>query len=160
MKDKRIYDSTEASQLSGVAVGKLAAWAREGKIPSDKQRGRWRFSFNDVARAIVLHARETGEKMTLTEARRWLAGGGWAARGLGGPANISCDPRVLSGVPCAKGTRVPAEQIARYAEDPPSFQSLASPDGYGLDFLQIYDAYRWWKAASAYPEEGYGRRGG
>jgi uncharacterized protein (DUF433 family) len=45
------------------------------------------------------------------EGRRAMAE---AVRRRSQPARVTCDPRVLSGMPCVGGTRVPADTIADY----------------------------------------------
>lgn len=77
-----------------------------------------------------------------------LQHGGWAARQLGGLEHIEVDPKVLSGRPAIRGTRIPAEKVAHLASRPGGRRILTAD--YELSTAEIEDAARWWAAAQGY----------
>jgi uncharacterized protein (DUF433 family)/DNA-binding transcriptional MerR regulator len=68
--------------------------------------------------------------------------GGWAVRKEPGLRHIEVDPDRLSGRPVIRGTRVPAETVARIAVRPDGRETLRR--GYQLEPDEIEDAVRWW----------------
>ena len=77
-----------------------------------------------------------------------LAKGGWAARDLPDLRHIEVDPDRLSGTPAIRGTRVPAEDVARLAKAPGGMAILL--DEYELTADEVHDAQRWWSAVLEY----------
>lgn len=73
-----------------------------------------------------------------------LRRGGWAVRQLPDLRSIEVDPDRLSGRPTIRGTRVPAELVARLANRPDGRRTLKGD--YGVSDRQIDDAQRWWEA--------------
>lgn len=73
-----------------------------------------------------------------------LRRGGWAVRELPDLRSIEVDPDRLSGRPTIRGTRVPAELVARLADQPDGRRTLKGD--YGVSDRQIEDAQRWWVA--------------
>lgn len=73
-----------------------------------------------------------------------LRRGGWAARRLPDLRHVEVDPDRLSGRPTIRGTRVPAELVAKLASTEEGRKTLKSD--YGVTERQIYDARRWWDA--------------
>lgn len=73
-----------------------------------------------------------------------LRRGGWAVRQLPDLRHVEVDPDRLSGRPTIRGTRVPAELVARLASTPEGRNTLKSD--YGVVERQIRDAQRWWHA--------------
>lgn len=81
-----------------------------------------------------------------------LQSGGWAARELRDLHYIEVDPRILSGRPSVRGTRLAAEKVAHIARSPDGARVLTSD--YHLSPEQIRDARRWWEATEAYEQVG------
>jgi uncharacterized protein (DUF433 family) len=79
-----------------------------------------------------------------------LRHGGWAARELGDLRWIEVDPDRLSGRPTVRGTRVPAELVARLAETEDGRETLRAD--YGIRGRQIEDAKRWWRRVEGYAQ--------
>ncbi len=73
-----------------------------------------------------------------------LRRGGWAVRGLPDLRSIEVDPDRLSGRPTIRGTRVPAELVARLARTDGGQRTLKGD--YRVTDRQIRDATRWWQA--------------
>lgn len=74
-----------------------------------------------------------------------LSHGGWAAR-EGNLRHIEVDPDRLSGRPVIRGTRVPAEDIARLALG----HDMKAARHYGVTDEQIADAVSWWRRTTSY----------
>lgn len=73
-----------------------------------------------------------------------LRRGGWAVRNLPDLRSIEVDPDRLSGRPTIRGTRVPAELVARLARTDRGRKTVKGD--YGVSDRQIRDASRWWQA--------------
>ncbi len=73
-----------------------------------------------------------------------LRRGGWAVRRLPDLHHVEVDPERLSGRPTIRGTRVPAELVAKLASTVEGRKTLKSD--YGVAERQIQDARRWWDA--------------
>lgn len=78
----------------------------------------------------------------------WLQRGGWAARDLPHLEHIEVDPDRLSGRPVVRGTRVPAEDAGRLAQQEDGVRILRRE--YGLTEAQIADAALWWETVERY----------
>lgn len=84
----------------------------------------------------------------MVQIRGHLARGGWAARELPNLQHIEVDPDRVSGTPAIRGTRVPAEDVARLAKAPEGMAILL--DEYGLTTAQVDDARQWWARVTEY----------
>lgn len=84
----------------------------------------------------------------LVEIATELRHGGWAVRKMADLRHIEVNPDRLSGRPAIAGRRVPAEDVARLAEQPGGYAILR--DEYDLEDEQIEDARRWWAAVIEY----------
>lgn len=73
-----------------------------------------------------------------------LRRGGWAVRNVPDLRSIEVDPDRLSGRPTIRGTRVPAELVARLARTDSGRKTVKGD--YGVTDRQIRDASRWWQA--------------
>lgn len=78
---------------------------------------------------------------------RDLRRGGWAVRDLPDLESIEVDPDRLSGRPAIRGTRVPAELVARLAGTDQGRRTLRAD--YGIAGRQVRDAARWLQAVEA-----------
>jgi uncharacterized protein (DUF433 family)/DNA-binding transcriptional MerR regulator len=76
-----------------------------------------------------------------------LRRGGWAVRQLPDIRSIEVDPDRLSGRPTIRGTRVPAELVARLAKTADGCRTLRRD--YGVSDRQIDDARRWWEVVES-----------
>jgi uncharacterized protein (DUF433 family) len=79
-----------------------------------------------------------------------LEHGGWAARELRDLQHIKVNPRILSGRPAVRGTRMPVEKVAHLARTDQGRHTLRSD--YELSDEEIRDAQRWWEATEAYEQ--------
>ena len=73
-----------------------------------------------------------------------LRRGGWAVREVPDLRCIEVDPDRLSGRPAIRGTRVPAELVARLSRTSEGRRTLKRD--YDVSERQILDAGRWWDA--------------
>jgi uncharacterized protein (DUF433 family) len=113
---------------------------REGKSSAalllERQGG-----FTDLDRDPLQGVLEIGElRRIVSELRR----GGWAVRQLPDLRHVEVDPDRLSGRPTIRGTRVPAELVAKLSSTSDGRKTLKSD--YGVTERQIQDAQRWWDA--------------
>jgi uncharacterized protein (DUF433 family) len=74
--------------------------------------------------------------------------GGWASRELGDLVYVQVDPRVLSGRPAVRGTRLAVGKVAQLAKTPRGRQLLRTD--YRLSDDEVRDAARWWQTSEAY----------
>lgn len=106
--------------------------------------------------ALIVHADQPIDvgadrpalELDLLEITSTLERGGWAARELPDLQLIEVDPDRMSGRPVVRGTRVPAEDVARLAATAAGRRTLR--DDYDLDDDQIAEAVRWWDAVRRY----------
>ena len=84
----------------------------------------------------------------LTKIVGLLQHGGWAARDIPDLEHIEVNPRILSGHPSIRGTRLPVEKVAHIADRPGGMRLLAAD--YDLSADQIRDAQRWWRQTEGY----------
>jgi uncharacterized protein (DUF433 family) len=77
-----------------------------------------------------------------------LSAGGWAARELRDIEHVEVNPRVLSGRPAVRGTRVAVRKVASLAASPQGVRTLRQD--YRLTEDEIQDAARWWEATEKY----------
>lgn len=102
----------------------------------ERQRG-----LTDLDRDPLQGVLEIGElRRIVSELRR----GGWAVRRLPNLRHVEVDPDRLSGRPTIRGTRVPAELVAKLSSTAEGRKTLRSD--YGVTDRQIQDAKRWWDA--------------
>ena len=118
------------AELSLTAGGEVIAAADEA-LYAIGSRGWQQITPHDLTRIVGL-----------------LQRGGWAARELRDLEHIQVDPRILSGRPVVRGTRLAAEKVAHLAAVDGGRATLAAD--YNLRPEQIRDAQRWWAAAEAY----------
>lgn len=111
---------------------------------------------NTLPAALIVHddqavdvgARRATLELDLVAIKSTLERGGWAARELPDLRLIQVDPDRMSGRPVVRGTRVPAEDVARLAATAEGRETLH--EDYDLEDAQIDDAVRWWGAVRRY----------
>lgn len=119
-------------------------------IPADS------LNAEDLPAALIVHddqpvdvgAGRPALELDLVEIKSTLERGGWAARELPDLRLIEVDPDRMSGRPVVRGTRVPAEDVARLATTELGRRTLVND--YDLDDDQIAEAVRWWDVVRGY----------
>lgn len=115
---------------------------------------------DDVPARLIVHedqavdvaADHAALELDLVEISSTLERGGWAARELPDLRLIQVDPDRMSGRPVVRGTRIPAEDVARLAASRAGRRILRSD--YDLADDQIDEAVRWWGAVRRYEAHG------
>lgn len=97
--------------------------------------------YTDLDRDPMQGVLEIGDLRRIADELRH---GGWVVRMLPGLRSIEVDPDRLSGRPTIRGTRVPAEMVAKLGRSTDGRRTLKSD--YAITERQIQDAQRWWTA--------------